>query len=61
MPAALATMELLRGTWAASVDFAGGLARVGRLLDGVACARLRSGALEPTVDVIAQWLEAQHD
>jgi hypothetical protein len=60
MPAALATMELLRGTWAASVDFAGGLARVGRLLDGVECARLRSGALEPTVDAIAQWLEAQH-
>ena len=36
------------------------LARVGRLLDGVTCARLRSGALEPTLDMLMQWLEAQH-
>jgi hypothetical protein len=57
--AAVATIELLRGTWAASVDFDGGLARIGRLLDGVACARLRAGALEPTLDVLMQWLEAQ--
>jgi hypothetical protein len=60
VPAAVATVELLRGTWAASVDFAGGLARIGRLLDGVACARLQAGALEPTLDVLIQWLEAQH-
>ena len=60
IPAAVATIELLRGTWAASVDFDGGLARIGRLLDGVACARLRAGALEPTLDVLMQWLEAQH-
>ena len=59
IPAAVATIELLRGTWAASVDFAGGLARIGRLLDGVACARLRAGALEPTLDMLMQWLEAQ--
>lgn len=58
--AAMTTIELLRGTWAASIDFAGGLARIGRLLDGVACARLRAGALEPTLDVLMQWLEAQH-
>jgi hypothetical protein len=57
---AVATIELLRGTWAASVDFAGGLARIGRLLDGVACARLRAGALEPTLDAVVGWLEAQH-
>lgn len=57
---AVATIELLRGTWAASVDFAAGLARIGRLLDGVACARLRSGALEPTLDGVVAWLEAQH-
>jgi hypothetical protein len=57
--AALATIELLRGTWAASVDFAGGLARIGRLLDGVVCARLRAGALQPTLDALMQWLEAQ--
>ena len=59
MPAALATIELLRGTWAASVDFAGGLARLGRLLGGSACARLRTGALDPTLDCITQWLDAQ--
>jgi len=57
LPAAVATMELLRGTWAASIDFADGLARIGRLLDGVACARLRVGALEPTLDTIMRWLE----
>ena len=59
IPAAVATLELLRGTWAASVDFDGGLARIGRLLDGVACARLRAGALEPTLDVLLQWMEAE--
>jgi hypothetical protein len=57
-PAALATIELLRGTWAASRDFAGGLARLSRLMNGVTCARLRAGALEPTLDTIADWLEA---
>jgi hypothetical protein len=60
IPAAVATIELLRGTWAASVDFAGGLARISRLLNGIACARLRAGALEPTLDILMQWLEAQH-
>ena len=60
IPAAVATLELLRGTWAASVDFDGGLARIGRLLHGVACARLRAGALEPTLDTLMQWLESQH-
>ncbi|MEP7188453.1 MAG: hypothetical protein ABI901_04580, partial [Roseiflexaceae bacterium] len=59
IPAAVATLELLRGTWAASVDFDGGLARIGRLLEGVACARLQAGALEPTLDVLIEWLEAQ--
>jgi hypothetical protein len=49
---------LLRGAWAASVDFDGTLAQVGRLLDGVVCARLRAGALEPTLDAILTWLEA---
>jgi hypothetical protein len=56
---AVATLELLRGTWAASVDFAGGLARIGRLLNGVACARLRAGALEPTLDMVIRWMENQ--
>jgi len=60
LPAAVATMELLRGTWAASVHFDAGLARIGQLLDGVVCARLRVGALEPTLDCVASWLEAHH-
>jgi hypothetical protein len=58
-PAALATMELLRGTWAASRDFAGGLAHLSRLMNGVVCARLQSGALDATLDAISTWLEAQ--
>ena len=60
VPAALATMELLRGTWAASVDFAAGLARIGRLMDGVACARLRAGALDATLDAVMSWLESRN-
>jgi hypothetical protein len=59
IPAAVAAIELLRGTWAASVDFSGGLARISRLLEGVACARLQAGALEPTLDILMQWLEIQ--
>lgn len=60
VPAALATMELLRGTWAASVDFAGGLARLGGLLSGAACGRLSAGALDATLDCVVGWLEAHH-
>jgi hypothetical protein len=58
IPAALAALELLRGAWAASVDFEGTLAQIGRLLDGVPCARLRTGTLEPTLDAVLSWLEA---
>lgn len=58
IPGALAALDLLRGTWAASVDFDGALAQVSRLLDGVVCARLRPGALEPTLDAILAWQEA---
>lgn len=61
LPAALAAMALVRGTWAASKDFTGGLARIGSLLHGVRCATLRAGALDATVECITQWLEAQHD
>ncbi|HZG67104.1 MAG TPA: hypothetical protein VEZ12_10195, partial [Herpetosiphonaceae bacterium] len=59
IPAALAALELLRGTWATSVDFEGGLSRIGRLLDGIPCARLRVGALEATLDAVTGWLEAE--
>ena len=54
---AVAAMELLRGTWSASRDFPGALRRIGRLLGGVACARLRAGALEPTLDAVIAWSE----
>jgi hypothetical protein len=60
VPAALAALELLRSTWAASVNFEGGLNRMSWLLDGVPCARLRVGALEATLDQVAAWLEADH-
>src|SRR5262245_4656649 len=60
VPAALATMELLRGTWGVSVDFAGGLARISQLLSGARCARLRVGAFEATLDCVLAWLEANH-
>lgn len=56
---AVAAMALVRGTWAASQDFAAGLARIASLLDGVRCARLRVGALDATTEHIASWLEAQ--
>jgi hypothetical protein len=59
IPAALATMELLRGAWAASVDFDATLAQASRLLGHATCARLQTGELEFTLDVIMAWLEAQ--
>lgn len=59
-PAALAAMELLRGTWAASRDFSGALARMSRLMNGAVCARLRAGAFEPTLDAIIGWLETHY-
>jgi hypothetical protein len=57
IPAAVAALELLRATWAASVDFDAGLGRVTRLLEGVSCARLRIGELDATTDAVATWLE----
>ena len=61
VPAAVATIELLRGTWAASRNFSGGLARLSRVMNNVACARLRVGALDATLDAIEGWLEARGD
>lgn len=55
---ALAAMELLRGTPAAATDVHGALRRVGALVDGVTCARLRAGAFEPTLDAVLDWLRA---
>jgi hypothetical protein len=60
IPVAVAAMELLRGTWAASVDFSNGLRRMSELLDGVRCARLAAGALDATLERIVDWLETGH-
>jgi hypothetical protein len=57
IPAAMATMELLKGTYSASLGFAGALRRLSAALDGVTCARLTPGALEPTLDLVTAWLE----
>ena len=59
VPGAVAAIALVRGTWAASQDFSAGLARIGALLNGVRCARLRAGSLGATAASIAAWLEAQ--
>ncbi len=58
IPEALAALELLRSTWGASVNFEASLSRVGQLLDGVACVRLRAGALDRTLERVMAWLEA---
>lgn len=55
---AVAALELLRATWAASVDFDAGLRRLSGLLEGVSCARLRIGELEETTDLVGTWLGA---
>jgi hypothetical protein len=55
VPAAIATMELLRSTPAAAWDFDGALARLPRVVADVPALRLRSGRLEETVDAILTW------
>jgi hypothetical protein len=53
---AIASLELARSSWAASVDFGGTLARLAKAASTVPAARLRSGPLEPTLDVVTDWL-----
>jgi hypothetical protein len=55
---AVAAMELLRGTPSAAGDLPAALRRIGALVDGVACARLRAGAFEPTLEAVLDWLGA---
>jgi hypothetical protein len=57
VPPALAAVELLRGTPSAATDAGRALRRLGRLVEGTACARLGAGALEPTLDAVLDWLE----
>ena len=59
LPGALAAIELLRGTWGASVDFEGGLRWISQLIDGVPCGRLQAGPLDATVECVVSWLEAR--
>jgi len=56
VPGAIATMELLRGTPAAAWDFDGVIARLPRVVTGVACATLRSAGLDETVDAVIALL-----
>ena len=50
--AAIAALELARGSWAASVDFAGTLGRFAAMLADVPCARLDNGPLTDSLDAI---------
>ncbi len=58
---ALAAMELARGSWAASADFVGCLARLAAATSRVPCGRLVNGPLRPTLDVIESWLAMAHE
>lgn len=53
---AIASLELARGSWAASIEFGPTLARLAAAASSVPCARLRSGPLERTLDVVTDWL-----
>ena len=54
---AVASLELLRTTWAASVDFSGTLSTLGTMLAEVPCFRLAVGDFEATVATVAERLE----
>jgi hypothetical protein len=54
---AVAALELLRTTWAASIDFSGTLTALGAMLAGTPCVRLAVGDFEATVLAVAERLE----
>ena len=56
---AVAALELMRSTWAASVDFAGTLDAVGRMLSGIPCLRLSVGRFDDTVAAVGSALELE--
>lgn len=58
VPAALATMELLRETPAAAHDFQGTMARLGTITQRVPCFRLDVGELAATEAVVRAWAGA---
>jgi len=55
---AIAALELARSSWAASIAFGSTLARLAAAASSVPCARLRSGPLERTLDIVTDWLAA---
>jgi hypothetical protein len=57
MSAALATMELLRGTPAAAIDFTVTMRRLSEVVGGVRTARLINGELRATAAMVIDWLE----
>lgn len=59
VPAAVASLELIRGTPAAALDFAGTIGRLGTITASVPTARLWTGELDRTATVILDWLASQ--
>jgi hypothetical protein len=57
VPASAAAIDLVRSTPAADYDFAAALERMARLTDGARCARLHSGALAESVELVLAWLD----
>jgi hypothetical protein len=57
---AVAALELLRSTWAASADFSGTLAVVARALAGLPCVRLAVGDFESTIGALTDRLAVAH-
>lgn len=57
----VAAMELLRGTWAASIDFAGALRRISALTAAVPCIRMRAAEPDVTAARLLEWLDELHD
>lgn len=53
----VASLELLRGTWAATTDFQGALAAIGGCVAHVPCIRLAAGEPMAAADGILAWLE----
>lgn len=53
---AIAALELSRSSWAASIAFGSTLARLAATASRVPCARLRSGPLDQTLDLVVEWL-----
>lgn len=58
IPAALALLDLMRSTWATTIDFGKTMACMSKLLEQVRCVRLQAGALQPTLDALLEWARA---